>query len=426
MHVQHGTTSAVPRSRYVRRLRMPRSLLGRALQAAGLAGAALFAGSAGAVGLQGDNWQVDVGGIVNAYYTTVSCSGDNVGGAALAGRALGCGGEDRRTTIGNGLLPSGLITKFKTEQEGLEIGGTVGIMVHTATSSGIAANSGVDVRQAFFTVGTAEMGTFKLGRDYGIFGSNAILNDMTLLGAGAPVQATQRGRVTLGHIGAGYTYLDHYGQIAYTSPTLGGGFTFTGAVVSPVDAGSYVSRSVPQFQAQLAYQNDMFKFWVGGKYQKFYSNSTVSIPDPNSTNEIIIIAPGDEFNTAAGEVGASITAGQFGALVNVQSGKGIGILTDGDQGETKGVNYLVQGTYKFTDKLKLGLNYGLSKNRDDDLYNDVYNGSFKSNSNATLGLYYALTKSVTLVGEIGQTRSKDYLDNTAKMWGGALGGIIFF
>jgi len=270
------------------------------------------------------------------------------------------------------------------------------------------------------------MGTFKLGRDYGIFGSNAILNDMTLLGAGAPVQATQRGRVTLGHIGAGYTYLDHYGQIAYTSPTLGGGFTFTGAVVSPVDAGSYVSRSVPQFQAQLAYQNDMFKFWVGGKYQKFYSNSTVSIPDPNSTNEIIIIAPGDEFNTAAGEVGASITAGQFGALVNVQSGKGIGILTDGDQGETKGVNYLVQGTYKFTDKLKLGLNYGLSKNRDDDLYNDVYNGSFKSNSNATLGLYYALTKSVTLVGEIGQTRSKDYLDNTAKMWGGALGGIIFF
>ena len=51
------------------------------------------------------------------------------------------------------------------------------------------------------------MGTFKLGRDYGVFGANAILNDMTLLGAGAPTQATQRGRVTLGHIGAGYTYL---------------------------------------------------------------------------------------------------------------------------------------------------------------------------------------------------------------------------
>ena len=152
----------------------------------------------------------------------------------------------------------------------------------------------------------------------------------------------------------------------------------------------------------------------------------MSIPDPNSPDEIIIVAPGDTFNTAAGEIGASFTSGPFGALVNVQSGKGIGILTDGDQGESKGLNYLVQGTYKFTDKLKLGLNYGLSKNRDDDLYNDVYNSGFKSNSNATLGLYYALTKSVTLVGEIGQTRSKDYLDNTAKMWGGALGGIIFF
>jgi hypothetical protein len=225
------------------RLRTTRSPLAGALRGGAILGAALFATGAGAVGLQGDNWSVDVGGIVNAYYTATSCSGDIVGGAALASRGLGCAGENHKTTIGNGLLPSGLITKFKTQQNGYDIGGTVGIMVHAATSSGVDTNTNVDVRQAFFTIGTPEMGTFKIGRDYGIFGSNAILTDMTLLGAGAPTQATQRGRVTLGHIGAGYTYLDNYGQMSWTSPVFGGGFTFTAGVFSPVDAGVFVSKN---------------------------------------------------------------------------------------------------------------------------------------------------------------------------------------
>jgi hypothetical protein len=360
--------------------------------------------------LQGDNWELDVGGIVSTFYTATNCSGDTVGGPALASRALGCSGESHKTTIGNGLLPSGVITKFKTTQEGIDIGGTVGIMVNAAASSGLDSNSSVDVRQAFFTLGTADMRTVKIGRDYGIFGANAILTDMTLLGAGVPTQATQRGRVTLGHIGAGYTYLDNDGQISYASPTFGGGFGFTGGVFSPVDVGAFVSKSYPQMQAQLSYSNDMFKAWIGAKTQKFYGAND----------------SGGNFNETAGEAGVSWNAGPFGVLANVQAGKGIGILSDGDQGDVKGLNYLVQGTYKFTEKLKFGLNYGLSKNRDNSVYTAVYNSSFKSNSNLTGGLYYSLTKSVTLAGELGQTRSKDFLGNEAKQFGGSIGGIIFF
>lgn len=380
----------------------------------GVLGIAACAADAGAVSIQGGDWELDVGGIVNAYYTATSCSGDAVGGLALAGRALGCSGESHKTSIGNGLLPSGLITKFKTTQDGIDIGGTVGIMVHAATSSGVDTNTNVDVRQAFFTVGTAEAGTVKIGRDYGIFGANAILTDMTLLGAGAPTQATQRGRVTLGHIGAGYTYLDNYGQISYSSPTFGGGFTFSGGVFSPVDASAlYVSKAYPQVQAQLAYKAEGLKVWAGVKSQKFYGAS-------GSTAE------GDDFTEVAGEVGASVTAGAFGLLANVQYGKGIGILSDGDQGDVKGLNYLLQGTWNFTDKLKFGLNYGKSENRDDDAYNAALNASFKSNENVTGGLYYKLTQSVTLAGELGVTRSKDYLGQEAKQYGGSLGGIVFF
>ena len=422
MHQQQRPRSVLPGSSSERPLR---TLL-KALQAAGIGAAALFAGSAGAVGLQGDNWSVDVGGIVNAYYTATSCSGDNVGGPALASRALGCAGEDHKTSIGNGLLPSGLITKFKTQQEGFDIGGTIGIMVHAATSSGVATNTNVDVRQAFFTIGTPEMGTFKIGRDYGVFGANAILNDMTLLGAGAPTQATQRGRVTLGHIGAGYTYLQNYGQMSYVSPVFGGGFTVTAGLFSPVDAGVFVSKNYPQVQAQLQYTNDMLKVWVGGKTQRFYSTGFVPTPDPNDPNQTFIIRPNSDFDAWAAEVGASISGGGFTFLGNIEGGNGIGILADGDQGDVSGLNYLLQGTYKFTDKWKVGLSYGLSKNDDNNNYNSILNASFKSNENLTAGLYYALTSSITLAAEVGETRSKDYVGQEAKQYGGSFGGIIFF
>ena len=364
------------------------------------------ASAAHAVELKAGDWTIDVGGFINAYYTYTDCGSEVVGGLALAGQALGCGGQDGRSTIGNGLLPNALVTKFSTEQSGYEIAGNISIMAHTATSSAIAPNSGVDVRQAFFTIGNADIGTFKLGRDYGVFGSSAILGDMTLLGVGMPIQATQRGRVSLGHIGAGYSYLGNYGQMAWTSPSLGGG-NFTFAVMSPVDnGGTHDSGSAPQLQAQYAWSGDGFKLWVGGKHQKFES-TVVGL---------------DDFTMSGAEVGASFTAGKFSALANVQSGKGLGILSDGDQLDTKSTNWLVQGVFAATDKLSVGANYGISKNRDD----TPATGGLESNANVTAGAYYKLTQSVTLAFELGQTRSDAFDGTTVKMNGASFGGIVFF
>lgn len=115
-----------------------------------------------------------IGGIINAFYTRTHCSGSqNVGGLALASQALGCGGVDGRTVIGNGLLPNALITSAKSRQEGYDVGATLMIGAATASESAIGNNSNVDVRQGFLTVGDADMGTFKLGRHYGLFGQAA-------------------------------------------------------------------------------------------------------------------------------------------------------------------------------------------------------------------------------------------------------------
>lgn len=364
-----------------------------------------------AVEIKAGDWNVNVGGIVNAYYTAVSCSGDSIGGLALGGQGLGCGGQEDRTTIGNGLLPNGLITSASTTSGGYDVKALIGIYHSTATDSAIAQNSVVDVRQAFFTFGNAAMGTIKIGRDYGIFGANAILNDMTLVGAGAPVQATQRGRVALGHIGAGYTYLGNYGQMAYSSPKSGSGISFDVALMDPVAdtpilAGpAFTGNSTPQLQAQLTFAQEGLKAWVGAKAQKFES-----------------LTPGAADMTMTGvEAGASYSMGKLGILANVQGGSGLGILSDADQGDADSLNYFAQATWKL-DKLKIGVSYGVSENDDD----TPGTRGLKSNANLTLGAYYSLNSLVTLVAEAGQTWSKAFTGPTARMNGVAVGGIIFF
>lgn len=368
--------------------------------------------TAQAVDIKAGEWTVSVGGIVNAYYTAVSCSGDAVGGLALGDKGLGCGGQGDRATIGNGLLPNGLVTSASSTQGGYDVKALIGIYNSTATDSAIGQNSVVDVRQAFFTFGNAQMGTVKLGRDYGIFGANAILSDMTLLGAGAPVQATQRGRVALGHIGAGYTYLGNYGQMAYSTPKSASGIGFDVGLMSPVadtpilSGPRYSAKTSPQVQAQVTFAQEGFKAWLGAKTQKFTSAT-----------------PGLSDLTMRGvEAGGSFTAGAFGVLANVQGGKALGILSDADQGDTKSKNYLLQATFKTSDKLKLGASYGMSENDD----NTVGTGGLKSNANLTLGAYYTLNSLITLVGEIGQTRSKSFSGLSTRMNGVSLGGIIFF
>lgn len=373
-----------------------RTLIAAALAIAGC--------SAHAVELKAGEWDLNIGGIVNAYYTHTSCSGSQaVGGLALATQGLGCGGTTGRTVIGNGLLPNALTTTAKTRQEGLDISATLMIGAAVASGDAISNNSNVDVRQGFVTFGNADMGTVKLGRDYGLFGHTAILGDMTLLGAGAPVSATQRNRVTLGHIGSGYTYLGTYGQVAYSLPASGG-FSATVALVSPVDAAgtAFTGRNSPQLQALATVAFSGGKAWLGAKSQKF--------DGPANTG----------FTMNGVEVGASVTAGALGFAANLQSGKGLGVLSDSDSGNRKQTNVLLQATWQATPKTKLGLNWGESKLKDGAA------SDLRGNTNVTAGLYYGLTKSVTLVGELSRTTSKPVVGNSARMNGVALGGIVFF
>jgi hypothetical protein len=190
--------------------------------------------------------------------------------------------------------------------------------------------------------------------------------------------------------------------VQYATPSIGG-FTGRLALVSPVDSGSgYDGKTSPQVQALASFDVGPGKVWAGAKTQKFVAEE------------------GDGFTMNGFELGGSLSAGGFGMLVNVQTGKGLGILADGDSGPRKQTNYFVQGTFQATSKVKLGLNYGQSRLK------DGVDSDLRSNANLTGGVYFGLTKSLTLTAELSHTTSKSVAGDTAKLDGAAAGAILFF
>ena len=139
-----------------------------------------------------------------------------------------------------------------------------------------------------------------------------------------------------------------------------------------------------------------------------------------------------DFTGTGVDGGVKIDVAGFEGVLYGYTGKGIGttgffILASDGTGQTRKSNGgYVQGTYKI-DKLKIGLSYGISnlKQSDNERAFPATN-LLKSNASGVFGLYYALTKSVNLVGEYIDTKAKAQNGNEATEKDFALGGIFFF
>ncbi|MDO9234007.1 MAG: porin [Methylotenera sp.] len=412
--------------------------------------AAASSANAGVMIPAGD-WTLDIGGVVNAYYSyNKGESAANNASAAAGALTYGTDGnnEDVRSTITTGLLPNYLSVSGKTRQNDLDVGFTISIQPGAATTTSLNS-AGQENRQAFLTFGDASWGTIKLGRDLGIFGSSAILSDMTLLGVGG-AGSNASSTTTLGGIGFGYLYADWKAQVSYASPNWNG-FSFTVGVTqawnalnsldtaSTTTAGQFTAvsgagasqrgGSSPAFEGKASYEwaGDVAgKVWVSGISQKVEGLSRNGIGAAAAT------ALSDDRATAM-DIGANVNVAGFGLTGYYGQGDGIGqtvqLLNGFDQnGKSRDSDqWYVQGSYTIPGVgTKLAASYGESTldGNSVDGFSDIENNMW------VVGAYHPLTKHLNLVAEYSQAKdevnNRTGADTDLKAKTISLGAILFF
>jgi predicted porin len=378
--------------------------------ASALLAAASSASAAG--GIVAGDWTLDIGGVVNAYYTSTKTNG-----------------AQSVSNITTGLLPNYLAVSGKTRQNDLDVAFTISINPGASTTGSGNQGAQQENRQAFVTFGDASWGSMKLGKDLGIYASDAILNDMTLLGVGSGAGALAGNTTTLGRIGTGFMYADWKAQVAYSSPNFNG-FQFTVGATQAWNDGTLAGSGnigqaqnlnegprgggEPAFEAKASYAfaADAVngKVWASGISQKMEVRNATS---------------------SAWDLGANVNANGFGATAYYGEGRGLGTGLqfnggyDGDGEKRDSKDWYLQGTYTLPAVgTKLGVSYGeshLDYNADEEADRNYVNEMW------TVGVYHPITKHLNLVAEYSQVTNKDDdQENNVKAKTVSLGAILFF
>jgi predicted porin len=387
-----------------------------------VAAAAMAMGASAAqagITIPAGDWTIDIGGNVNAYYTKYDGNADaEYGNSELGGgRTLLAGANEGETqNIRTGLLPSALGIGGKTRQNDLDIAFQFTFFVGADDNNDGQALGGnsINIRQAYGSFGDKSWGTIKFGRDLGIFGSDAILNDMTLLGVGGGAGGAG-GSSTLGRIGNGYLYADWVGQISYASPNWNG-FSFAVGLRDPWggDNGGYSSNHEND---TLGYEGKVQYEWAGDFAGKVWGGFIQQdIDSKDGTND---------YEATAYEIGGKVSVGGFGLVANYQDGEGQGDAGFGINGadtagkEADSDNWYVQGTYTLPNiGTKIGLSYG-------ETTVEFVEGDAESES-WVFGVYHPLTKSLNLVAEYTDIESEDSMGYEADQDTISIGAIMFF
>ena len=390
------------------------------------------AANAGIVIPAGD-WTLDVNGNVNAYAIFGKAKDSNVIAGGLA-NTKDATGESNGQGINTGLLPAWLGFTGTTRQNDVDVSFTISMQPNVSDQA-ISGDVKVPLfRQANMTFGDKSWGSVKLGKDIGIFASNAILNDMTLLGVGAG-NAMSGGSTTLGGIGSGYIYAGWKGQVAYTTPNFNGfqatvGITNPNQGVASALSGAVNTLNQDRFgfegQANYSFAADGFsgKVWVGGATYNVKPTAAI------------------EYTSTAADIGLNLNAGNLGLTGYYYTAEGAGsymyhsnaVSQAGNKRDSDG-GY-VQVTYVLPTKTKFGLAYGVSKldlaSGETVAQAQVTSGTtlnaalFSENERTTAGLYHPLTKHLNLVGEYNNVESKAHVGTKNTSQTVSLGAILFF
>ena len=391
------------------------------------------------------DWTVDIGGNVNTFYTHTKNSGSLT---AVAGQ------DSKKNQFQTGLLPSAFGIGAKTRQNDIDVafqfsfftgsnangGDTINGAGASGNTNGGLGYSSLNIRQSYLTFGDKSWGTFLLGRNLGVYGSDAILSDMTLLGVGSGAGGS--GSSTLGRIGNGYIYADWKAQVAYTTPNFNG-FEATAAIT---EGSGQIDNNNLNYEGKAAYSfaADAVtgKVWVGGKTQKIQFGATNT-----ATSAILNTITGNitELDSEGYDIGAKLAASGAELVGYYYSGKNMDVsggfaintkltgLTTATAVDHDNTGGYVQATYVLPTKTKVGVSWGTSKIEKNALTltgaasAEVRDGEREA---WVVGAYHPLTKHLNLVAEYNNlettsaTAAAGASEGKAKTY--SLGAILFF
>ncbi|MCI2077366.1 MAG: porin [Acetobacter peroxydans] len=404
---------------------------------------------------------INLSGFVNGFYTFNSPSG---GTAVAGGVSTGSTGFDS-SAVRNGLLPAGLMLKLSTKQQGWDIDAVLGMYPGTnnAKVGALNANSGgnpvglgtpgIDFRQIYITFGNSDVGTFKVGRDLGLFGGDAIMSDATLLSVGATGSNSSPANTSLGRIGVGYVYADWIPQITYTTPKIAGVQASVG-IFQPLDefqyAGSNADKNSPSYnstysasstqhsspmiQGRITYEATLgevkAKIWTSFLIQH---QQNLQYTDKGATT----LSPTPDHHAAmveAADIGTKISYKGFEGVAYYYRGSGLGttglffdgVASNGRKRDSEG--YYVQGAYNVTERLKLVGSYGVSNlylaSGEAQTVDPAY--LVRRNQSIIGAAYYHMTDWLNLVAEYAHTSSVAHNGGSEKDNTASAGVILFF
>ncbi len=382
-----------------------------------------------AVEITAGDWKFTASGNVNADYILEKCENSPTPLGIAGGLACtaGPGVDETSSSISNGLLPAALVIGASTTQAGYDISANFGLYPGISTNDGGSPNlqqsganhntalgsASLDVRQVYLTFGNKSMGTVTAGRNIGLFGADAILNDMTLIGVGAGNGSNASpANTSLGSIGLGYIYTDWLAQIDYTTPDLSG-FKLTVGIYDPLEPfAPPTPKSSPGFHGKAAYT-------LGNLYlsASFLSQKQKSVGGVN------------DYDSTAFDIGGKYKAGPVDFMAWYYNASGVGttalflFASDGAGHKRDSDGFIAQVTYTIN-QTKLGVNYGESKL---DLASAEINPTLvRKNSKYSLGVYQKLTDNLTLLGEISQLKSEAHNGTSNKANTFNIGAFIAF
>lgn len=304
------------------------------------------------VGMATNNgWSFAFSGNINAFAVYEKASTDGTSPQLLV--IPGAKGFDIRT----GMLPAMATFSAKGRDGGRDLGAvfTLAPEIQCAGGSVTSANLGgctgsqLDVRQVYMTVGGVHGGSLLAGRDLGLFGRGAIMNDMTMFGTGQ-TGGPGGGGTTLGRFGTGYNYPNYTAQMTWSS-AAGKSTQFSIGLFDPTSFATFTETQTPRVEARWTMNSSSHNVWLEGLLQ--------SAKDPGA-DQTLTSAGGAGgikwWNNKVTLVGTAFYGSGIGTIANFIGG----VANAGPDANTTVGGY-AQAMFVMNPRTDLGVSYGLNQ-----------------------------------------------------------------